>query len=57
MLNTKEKGKEYKSSLRQEEGTAEARRVQSACSSSNVTDEKNRSPIQQKLDTPKTAFT
>lgn len=54
MMNTK-KGKtskyEYESSLRQE-GTAEARRVQSACSSSNVTD-KNRSPIQQRPDTPK----
>lgn len=50
----KKKGKtskyKYKSSLRQE-GTAEARRVQSACSLSNVTD-KNRSPIQQRPDTP-----
>lgn len=67
MMNTKrekkKKGKtskyKYKSSLRQE-GTAEARRVQSACSLSNVTD-KNRSPIQQRPDTPpkktkKTAF-
>lgn len=54
----KKKGKtskyEYKSSLRQE-GTAEARRVQSACSSSDVTD-KNRSPIQTKTRHPKTAF-
>ncbi len=62
MLNTIEKLKatkrEYTLSLRQEEGTAEARKVQSACSSSNITDKEtnktkqNKSQIQS-LDNPK----
>lgn len=48
---------EYKLSLRQEEGTREARKVQSACSSSNITN-KNKTktkqgPTRQRLDNQK----
>lgn len=52
MLNTIEKLKatkrEYTLSLRHEEGTAEARKVQSACSSSNITDKKTNKTKQNK---------